>query len=156
MGSLELKPHGRAGAPCFLISSGCMRSFDEFEEQIYLHRIAFCIDLPELWNCGFFSDPVMCLWVCARELASCPFIHVCVGSPGGWTQRCDLHESAGSRNYQQPMQDLPNLYWRRFKDEAPHSADLSLTPLFAHSPRTTETLSFRELSVFSQHEEEED
>lgn len=88
-------------------------------------------------------------------ILSC-FIHVYVGSPGGWTQRCDLHESAGGCNYEQPVQDRPNLYWHRFKEEAPHTADLSLTPLFAHSRSATETLSFRELSVFSQHEEEED
>ncbi|KAI9530081.1 hypothetical protein NQZ68_004098, partial [Dissostichus eleginoides] len=54
------------------------------------------------------------------------------------------------------MQNLPNLYWHRFKEEAPRSADLSLTPLFAHSQGTTETLSFWELSMFSQREEEED
>lgn len=46
------------------------------------------------------------------------------------------------------MQNLPNLYWHRFRVEAPHSADLRLTPLFPHSlRRSAEMLSLKELSV---------
>lgn len=83
-------------------------------------------------------------------------MHVYVGRIVRWTQQCDLHESAGWCNYQQSKQSLPNIYWHQFKKEAPHSADWSLTPLFARSQRTRETFSLRGLSMFSQHEEKED
>ncbi len=82
--SVQPKPHGRAGAPCFLIGPGCIKRFDEFRGNltisIPLRRSDFCIDLPtaflkimEWWP---FSDQG-CVCMCVREregeggLASC-------------------------------------------------------------------------------------
>lgn len=79
-----------------------------------------------------------------------------------WAALVDGHSDVICTNQQEavitssPCRISQTFYWHRFEEEAPRSADLRLTPLFAHSQRTTETLSFRELSVFSQREEEED
>lgn len=98
-------------------------------------------------SCGVvaFLRSQTCVCVCVRV------IHKYMWAvPIGWTHWCDLHESAGSCNYQQPMQNLPNLYWHGFKEEAPLSADLSLTPPFTRSPRNNgDTLIQRAVCVFS-------
>lgn len=113
---------------------------------MYLCRIGFFFQ--GFTSCLFMSRSGMCLWECVSESLS--FMSLCIHAYAGSSGGCDLHESAESCNYQRPVQNPPNLYWHGFKGEAPHSADLSLTPVFALGQRTAETLSFRELSVFSQ------
>ncbi len=141
---------GEPGHPAFSLAPGCIKSFDELEEQIYLCRIGFCIDslTSSSESCGAVTFLKSGVCVCL-----CMSLYTCVyGKPwdSRWTQWCDLHESAGGCNYQQPMQNLPNLYWHRFKQEAPHSADLSLTPLFAPlSEHNRDTFIQRAVRVFS-------
>ena len=115
---------------------------------MYPRGIGFCIDSPTapprvvgLWLFSDHRHVYVCVRVTYKYMWAVPI---------GWTHWCDLHESAGSCNYQQPMQNLPNLSWHGFREEAPLSADLCLTPLFTRSPRNNrDTLIQRAVGVFS-------
>ena len=107
---------GEPGHPAFSLPMGASRVVMSWRNTFISAELAFTLMLFwELWSCGFslFGD----VW--ERSLASMSFCGVvCVGSTRR-TQWLDLHESAGSCNCRLPMQNLPNLYWHRFKDEAP-------------------------------------
>lgn len=55
----------------------------------------------------------------------CLPLWMCMCSTGWWTPWCDLHESAGSCNYQQPKQNLQSIGISSEKTKPPHSTDLS-------------------------------
>lgn len=83
--------------------------FDELEEQIYLSGTGLCVHsltaLLRVVGLWLFLRLGLCVW----GLASCPFMCLLVGSTAKWAHHwCDLLGSAGSRNYQQAMQNLPH------------------------------------------------
>lgn len=138
-----------------LLSHLRIKSFDELEEQIYPRRIGFCIDSPtaplrvvELW---LFSDHRR-VYVCVCEW----YTSICGQS------RSDGHTDVICTNQQEAV--ITSSPCRIFQTSIGMGSKKK--PLFLliwawlHrllAPReTTETPSFRELSVFSQHEEEED